>query len=179
MGDAEGGRRCLPDAVNPKEAEMNVGAAGRAIVIGVFLTGMVTTTAASAADEIRDGKWQFTTEMQMPTTAQPPTSGQAGLAGNTKMTRIACINRENPVPAATERDVQCKVDKMQRNGGTVTWAMTCTPPQGTPVRSDGVAHYAGATMEGTFTTHMIAPNGKPADNPGRISGRYVGACETR
>jgi Protein of unknown function (DUF3617) len=75
--------------------------------------------------------------------------------------------------------VQCKVDKMQRNGGTVTWSMTCTPPQGAPVRSDGVAHYAGTTMEATFTTHMTAQNGHPVDNPGRISGRYVGACEAR
>jgi Protein of unknown function (DUF3617) len=147
---------------------MNIGAAERAIVIGVLLTGMVTTSAAGAADEIRDGKWQFATEMQMPATAQPPTGAQAGPGGNTKMTRIACINQENPVPTQTQRDVRCTVDKVQRHGGTVTWSMTCTPPQGTPVRSDGVAHYVGTTMEGTFTTHMTAPNGTPVDNPGRI-----------
>jgi hypothetical protein len=162
-----------------KEAEMNIGAAKSAVVVGVLLTGTVTTSAADAADEIRNGKWQFTTEMQMPTTTQPPSSVQAGPGSNTKMTHIACISQENPVPAETQRDVQCKVDKMQRNGGTVTWTMTCTPPQGTPVRSDGVAHYAGTTMQGTFTAHMTAANGKPADNPGRISGRYVGACEAR
>ena len=57
--------------------------------------------------------------------------------------------------------------------------MTCTPPHGVPVYADGVAHYAGTTMEGIFTTHMKAPNGNPVDNPGRISSRYVGACEAR
>jgi hypothetical protein len=158
---------------------MNIGAAKSAVVISVLVTGMVTTSAAGAADEIRNGKWQFTTEMQMPATAQPGSSVPAGPGSNTKMTRIACISQENPVPAGTQRDVQCKVDKMQRSGDTVTWAMTCTPPQGTPVRTDGVAHYAGTTMQGTFTTHMTAPNGTPADNPGRISGHYVGACEGR
>jgi hypothetical protein len=140
---------------------------------------MVTTTAANAADEIRDGTWQFTTEMQMPATAQQPTSAQVGPGGNTKMTRIACISRENPVPAATQGDVQCKLDKMGRDGGTVTWTMTCTAPHGAPIRTDGVAHYAGTTMEGTFTTHMTTPSGKPIDNPGRMSGRYIGPCEAR
>ena len=42
---------------------MNIGAAERALAIGAHLTGMFATTAASAADEIRDGKRQFTTEM--------------------------------------------------------------------------------------------------------------------
>jgi hypothetical protein len=158
---------------------MNIGAAERAIVIGALLTGMAMTSAAGAADAIQAGKWQFTTEVQMPATVQPGSSVQAGPGGNTKMTRIACINQENPVPAQTQGDVRCNVDTMQRQGGTVAWAMTCTPPQGTPVRSDGVAHYTGTTMEGTFTTHIIAANGKPADNPGRISGRYIGACEAR
>jgi Protein of unknown function (DUF3617) len=109
---------------------MNIGAAERAIVIGILLTGMVTSLAAGAADEIRNGKWQFTTDMQMPTMAQPPTSVQAGPGSNTRMTRIACINQENPVPAETQGDVHCKIDKMQRHGGTVTWAMTCTPAAG-------------------------------------------------
>jgi hypothetical protein len=115
----------------------------------------------------------------MPTTAQPPTSAQAGPGGNTQMTRMACISPENLVPATAQGDVQCKVDKMGRNGGTVTWTMTCSPPHGVPVRADGAAQYAGTTMQGTFTTHVTAPNGNPVDNPGRISGRYIGACDAR
>jgi Protein of unknown function (DUF3617) len=155
---------------------MNVRAAESAMFLAILLIGMVTTAPANAADQIRGGKWQFTTEMRMPATAQSSAGAQAR---PTRMTRMACIDPANPVPAETQGDVQCKVDKMQRNGGTVTWSMTCTPPQGAPVRSDGVAHYAGTTMEATFTTHMTAQNGHPVDNPGRISGRYVGACEAR
>lgn len=158
---------------------MNIATAERAILLAVFLAGTVTTTAAHAADEIRGGKWQFTTEMRMPTTEQPPTAAQAGPRDSSKMTRTACINPANPVPAQREGDVQCKVNYMQRHGGTVTWSMACTPPQGPPVLSDGVAHYAGTTMEATFTTHVTAPNGRPVDNPGRISGRYIGACDAR
>jgi hypothetical protein len=91
---------------------MNIGAADRAIVIGVLLTGMVTTSVAGAADEIMTGKGQFTTEMQMPATAPPAAGVQAQPGGNTKMTRIACINQEDPVPAQTQGDVRCNVDKM-------------------------------------------------------------------
>jgi hypothetical protein len=158
---------------------MNLGAAESALVLGILWSGLLSVTPAIAADEIRAGKWQFTTEMQMPTTAPPPPGVQAGPGGNTKMTRIACISGENPVPAETQGDVQCKVDQVQRHGGTVRWTMTCIPPQGPPVRSDGVAHYTGTTMEATFTTHMTAPDGKPVANPGRISGRYLGACDAR
>jgi hypothetical protein len=42
-----------------------------------------------------------------------------------------------------------------------------------------VAHYTGDTMEATLTAHMIGPNGQPVDNPGRITGRYLGACDAR
>ncbi len=158
---------------------MTVRAADRAFLLAVLLTGTVATTAARAADEIRAGKWQFTTEMRMPAGAQSPQGGQLQPGSSTNMTRIACITPANPVPAGTEGNVQCKIDKEQRNGGTVAWSMTCTPPQGAPVRSDGVAHYTGDAMEATFTAHLTAPNGQAVDNPGRITGRYLGACDAR
>jgi hypothetical protein len=141
-----------------------------------LLTGMVATT-SYAVDVIRAGKWEFTTEMRMPAGMQSAPGGEVRPGGNTRMTRTACITSGNPIPAATEGNVQCKVDNELRNGGTVTWSMTCTPPQGKPVRSDGVAHYTGNAMEATFTTHLTAPDGHAIDNPGRITGRYLGACD--
>jgi hypothetical protein len=155
---------------------MTLRAAGRVFLFAGILTGIVATT-SHAADEIRAGKWQFTTEMRMPAGMQPTAGGQVQPGNNKRMTRTACITPGNPVPAATEGNVQCKVDKEQRNGGTVSWSMTCIPPQGKPVRSDGVAHYTGNAMEATFTTHLTAPDGREIDNPGRITGSYLGACD--
>jgi hypothetical protein len=152
--------------------------AERVFLLAGLLTGTVATT-AHAADEIRAGKWQFTTETRMPAGMQPAPAGQVQPGGSTSMTRTACITPANPIPATTEGNVQCKVDNEQRRGGTISWTMTCTPPQGRPVRSDGVAHYNGNAMEATFTTHLTAPDGHAIENPGRITGAYLGACDAK
>src|ERR1700730_13081805 len=46
------------------------------------------SVAAQAADEIKSGKWEFTTQMQLPRAVQAAPSGQAA-GGNAPMTRIA------------------------------------------------------------------------------------------
>jgi Protein of unknown function (DUF3617) len=166
----------LRDRKPTGEVEVTFRAFERVFLIAGILTGFVATT-SHAADEIRAGKWQFTTEMRMPAGMQPTAGGQVQPGGATNMTRTACISPANPIPAGTEGNVQCKVDQEQRNGGTVSWSMTCSPPQGKAVRSDGVAHYAGNAMEATFTTHLTTPDGRAIDNPGRITGRYLGACD--
>ena len=43
----------------------------------------------NSADEIKSGKWEFTTQMQLPGAVQCAPSGQAA-GGNAPMTRIAC-----------------------------------------------------------------------------------------
>jgi len=55
---------------------MNIRAAEIAMLLTILLIGTATTAPASAADEIRGGKWQFTTEMQMP--ASGPRRAQQG-----------------------------------------------------------------------------------------------------
>ena len=154
---------------------MTIRGAGRGLLVAVLLTGTAVAV-AQTGDGIMAGKWEFTTEMRMPAGMQPPPGGQMRPGGSTMMTRTACITPANPVPAAAEGNVQCRIDRQQRNGGTVSWSMTCSPPQGAPVQTDGVAHYTGNAMEGTFTTHLRAPNGQAIDNPGRITGRYQGPC---
>jgi len=158
---------------------MKIGLAESAILLTVLLAG-TAATAARAAEEIKSGKWQFTTQMQMPGMPQQPPGYQARPSPNPGTSHADCIDAANPVPAeARQGNLQCKRDKMERHGGTVTWSTTCTAPQGPPIRSDGVAQYTGDRMEGTVTTHVIGPDGKPVDNPGHITGRYLGPCGTR
>lgn len=146
----------------------------------VALLASIMATAARAADEIRAGKWQFTTQMQMPDMPQSAPGAQPPTAGNQPMTRTACINAANPVPAETQQgNVRCKLDKVDRHGGTVNWSMTCMPPKGGPIPSSGTAHYTGNTMEATLTAHVPGPNGQPRDTPGRITGRYLGPCDSK
>ena len=129
--------------------------------------------AAQAADEIKSGKWEFTTQMQLPGAVQSAPSSQAA-GGNAPMTRIACIDAANPIPA----EAQCKVDQVDRRGSLVTWAMTCNSPRG-EIHSAGSARYAGITMEGTVTARVPGPNGQPVDTPGHIAGRYLAPCDAK
>ena len=124
--------------------------------------------AAQAADEVKPGKWEFTTQMQLPGAVRSVPAGPAA-GGNAPMTRTACVDAANPIPA----EAQCKVDQVDRRGSIVTWAMTCTSPRG-EIHSAGSARYTGNTMEGTVTAARVPePNGQPVDTPGHIAGRYL------
>jgi len=143
------------------------------IVLATLLS-VATPIAAHAADEIRAGKWQFTTQMQMPALPQSAAAAQGQPGSSPPMTLGACIDAANPVPA----DPHCTLDQVNRRGGVVSWAMTCTSPQG-PIQSAGSARYTGDTMEGTLTARVPGPNGQSVDRPGRISGSYVGPCDAK
>ena len=147
--------------------------ASQAILLAMLFAGLAPAI-ARGADEIKSGKWQFTTQMQMPGIAQSPPGSQPTSAGSPDMTRVACITPANPIPA----EAQCTTDSVNHNGATVTWTMTCNSPRG-PVRSAGSGRYAGDTMEATLTARVPGPNGQPVDAPGRITGRYLGPCDAR
>ena len=144
---------------------------------GLLLSAVLASSLSApsrAADEIKAGKWEFTTQMQLPGAAQSPPGVQASAGGNAPMTLTACIDATNPVPA----EAQCKLDRVDRHGGAVTWAMTCNTPRG-PILSAGSGRYAGDTMEATLTARVPGPNGQPVDAPGKISGHYLAPCDAK
>jgi hypothetical protein len=143
-------------------------------ILLVALLAAILPGAAPVAGEIKAGKWQFTTEMQLPAMPQSAAGAQTGPASNQPITRTSCIDPDHPIPA----EQQCTIDNMKRRDGSVSWTMTCSSPQG-PVHSSGSAHYTGDTMSARLTAQIPGPNGKPANAPGRITGRYLGPCEPR
>ena len=50
--------------------------------------------------------------MQLPGAAQSPPGVQPAAGGNAPMTRTACIDAANPIPA----EAQCKLDQVDRRG---------------------------------------------------------------
>src|SRR5262249_6815855 len=120
------------------------------------------------------GRWQFTTEMQIPSAA-----AATGQSRGREMTRSACIDGNNPVPAEPQQgNVPCKVDEVRRNGGVVNRSMTCSSPQG-PIQSAGAARYSCDTMEATLTARIPGPGGQVTDAPGRVTGHYIGPCDAK
>jgi hypothetical protein len=143
------------------------------ILLTIIFAG-ASSVPSRAADEVKAGKWEFTTQMQLPGAAQPPPGVQASAGGSAPMIRTSCIDATNPIPA----EGQCKLDRVDRHGGAVTWAMTCNTPRG-PILSSGSGRYAGDTMEAALTARVPGPNGQPVDTPGRITGRYLGPCDAK
>jgi len=130
------------------------------------------------ANTVKPGQWEFTSQLQMPGMpqvppgVQPPPNApmqQGGMAS----TYRACVDSERAVPSDPRGG--CKIEHVQRNGGTVSWTGTCTSPQGA-VRSEGTAHYSGDTMEATLTTQVPGANGQTLKTTQRITGHYIGAC---
>lgn len=141
------------------------------------------TAAAQTAQGIKPGRWEFTSQMQMPGGApqlppgtQLPPGVQMPAGGGMSASHTSCIDPERAVP--TDPRPECKIDRMQRSGTTVNWSTTCTTAQGA-VRSTGVAQYSGDTMQATLETAIPQVGGRTMTTTQRISGRYLGACTGR
>jgi hypothetical protein len=129
---------------------------------------------AQAADSVKPGNWEFNAQMEMtPPPGEKPPPGVQPRLGGVGVKHTGCIEPDKAVPI--DPRPECKIDRMTRNGGTVSWATTCTTPRG-PVRSEGVAHYAGDTMEAALTTRIPQPGAAAIETRQRITGRYLGPC---
>src|SRR4029077_6446086 len=128
---------------------MALASAGLAGGAGAAGTGQLAQ-ARVLADTVQQGQWEFTSQMQMPGGMQLPPGVQAPSGtsmppgGGMQSTYRACVDSERGVPSALRG--ACRIDNGRRNGATVTWTGTCTTGQGT-VRSEGMAHYSGDTMQ--------------------------------
>ena len=137
---------------------------------------------AHSAEAIKPGRWEFTSQMQamgmpqLPPGASLPAGVQTRPGGGLGVAHTLCIEPDKAVP--TDPRPECKIDNLRRTGATVSWSNTCTTQQGT-VRSEGVAHYAGDTMEADLTTHIPQPDGRTMQTSQRITGRYQGPCAAR
>jgi hypothetical protein len=153
-----------------------------AIVLTAFAMGP-----AHAADGIKAGKWEFAAQVQLPKMPKlpPGISLPPGVnigPGGVNVTRTSCVDSATPTPAdlrpPNQQHGQCKVSKLDSNGGTVNWETTCTQADnGTVVHSQGVAHYAGDTMEATMKTLVTGSGGSPSETTQHITGRYLGPCD--
>lgn len=158
---------------------------GATVVTGIGITGTVSAAellqrvqARVLADTVKPGQWEFTSQMQMPGMPKLPPGVQLPpnvqmQQGGMQSTYKTCVDSERAVPSDPRG--QCKIEHVQRNGATVTWTGICATKQGT-VRSEGVAHYAGDTMEANLTTEVPGANGQAMKTSQHITGHYLGAC---
>lgn len=156
----------------------------RVVVLGAA-AGLVLAASAGAADAIREGKWEFTSEMQMegmpqmpalPPGVKLPPGMSVSTRGNTmRSTVVKCITKDDLVPASDQKtDNKCKTTKMERKGNTVTWNTVCTDG-GMKMTGDGVATYTGEVMDSTMTM-TTQGQGQSTKQVVKTKGKYLGVC---
>lgn len=145
----------------------------RAAIVAV-LVGVSVSLFAQAGPR-RDGRWEVTTEIQMP-------NMPAGMMP--PQTRIQCVTKadaadpQKALPEPPQRQggpgQQCKMTDQKIVGNKVTWAMTCDGPMamtGTGEMTYGVDSYVGnLTMNG-------ARGGMPMSMNIKMNGKRLGDCE--
>lgn len=159
---------------------MRIRAAVTAVVV------LLSSAAALAADTVREGKWQYTSTMQMegmpqmpkmPEGAQMPPGMKMPSMGPGGMTSTyeSCITKDNPVPQNKDRERNCKMTSMKRDGNHVSWTATCDLPDGGSAESVGDATYTGDSSQMTIKTKSMH-KGHAMNMTMNITGKYLGPC---
>jgi hypothetical protein len=155
-------------------------------LVCAMMLAALAVGSAQAADAIKAGKWEFSAQVQVPNMPKlpPGVTLPPGInlgPGGINVTRTSCVSSGTPIPAdlhpPSQQHGQCKVATLDNSGGTVRWETTCTQPDSSVVHSEGVAHYAGDTMEATLKTRVSGGNAPVSETSQHITGRYMGACD--
>jgi hypothetical protein len=130
----------------------------------IALTMFVAEAAVLAQSPMRPGKWEVSTQMEMPGAPMqmPPM----------KMTRCVTAEEAND-PANTVQGPErgdCKVSDYQMTGNTATWKMACTKPQ-------AMSGTAEMTFSGDAYNGVMKMSTSHGPMSMKLSGKRVGDCD--
>ena len=157
-----------------------------ALLAGIVCTAFAAGAIGAAEDTLKPGQWQLVTDIKgpkpkLPPGAKLPPGVEMRPDGSMHISRTVCVSAKNPIPIGPppmpqgQGQANCKIDKMDRNGGNLQWAATCTGQQGT-MHAEGQGQYQEDTMQTDIRTHATGPNGQPADVTQHTTGKYLGPC---
>jgi len=148
----------------------------------------VWACAAGVGDQIKAGKWEFSTLVPgtpYPALGMQPSPGVRSSPTGLSISQTVCITAADPLPpmargpSARGPKHPCKVDKTDINGSTVGWSVSCAMPQ-ININVEGVVHYHEATLDGEYTVRSaIAGRAAPAMKTIHLTGRYLGPCDSK
>ncbi|MFO7557841.1 MAG: DUF3617 family protein [Desulfobacterales bacterium] len=131
-------------------------------ICAALITLLAAASVSHAAPDIKEGKWEITTKMEMPgmPMEMPP------------VTVTQCLTRKNMVPEDSDPGQECKTSDITISGNTISWTTTCSSGQDGPVTGTGNITYAGKTMKGTMKMKQSG-----MEMTSHIHGNYIGKCE--
>lgn len=136
-----------------------------ALLTLVLLLGL-TLPASAAEPNMKEGKWEITTVMEMPGLpfAIPPVK------------HTDCLSKNDAVPQPAEKNQDCKMISTDIQGDTVFWVMECRK-QNEVVRSKGNITYHKDSFDGTINMTTTSGGKESGTMNSKISGRRLGACQ--
>jgi hypothetical protein len=115
--------------------------------------------------EIRYGLWEITTKVEM-----------KGMPGQIRPSTVRqCLTKNDPVPKAKDKSVECKMKDQKISGDTVTYAMECKVKDSVVLTSGTMTH-KGNTFTGASTTNIKSKGQPEMQMNNKISGKYIGPC---
>lgn len=130
-----------------------------------FLT--VSVPVHAGEPNIREGKWEITTELEIP--------GMSSDMPQQRFTHTECLKKDDYVPQGSQNKGaggNCEIKDVRTSGDTVSWTMHCDTGQG-DMDGEGTITYRGDTFEGTINTVM--QGGMKMTQ--HLQGRRIGGCE--
>jgi hypothetical protein len=135
-------------------------------IVSIVVLASISTSFAGSELNMQEGKWEITTEMQVP--GMPTNMSQM------KNTQIQCLTKKDFVPKSSQPGQECKITDKKIVGSTVTWTMVCKN-QGGEMKGTGEVTYKGNTFEGTMKMSM--PQQGNMEVTIHVSGRRIGDCK--
>lgn len=131
----------------------------------ILLLGLALP-AGAAEPNMKEGKWEITTTMEMPGLpfAIPPVK------------HTDCLSKKDAVPQPAEKNQDCKMISTDVQGDTVFWVMECKN-QNEVVRSQGNITYRKDSFDGNINMTTTSDGKKSGTMNSKISGRRLGACQ--
>ena len=132
------------------------------LISAFFILFALTSISFAGSVNFNPGKWEITSEMQMPGGMKMPPN-----------TITQSMTKTDIVPQNTQPGQECVVTETKIVGNTVTWTMECKGQQG-DMKGTGKLIYNGDTFEGEMVMIMSMGNMKITN---KMSGRRIGDCQ--
>ncbi len=119
----------------------------------------------SALAEIKYGLWEITSKSEiigMPAQIPPTTVRQ-------------CLTKNDPVPKAKDKSIECVMKDQSISSDTVTYSMECKGKDSV-VLTSGTMTYKGNTFAGASTTSIKSKGQPQMQINNKMSGKFIGPC---
>jgi hypothetical protein len=129
----------------------------------VLLFVLASICFADSVPDMREGKWEITTQVEMPgmPTNMPP------------MKTTQCLTKNDLVPQNSQPGQECSFPETKVTGNKVTYTMECKG-KGGEMKGEGEITYSKDTFKGIMKMKMPQANMEMISH---MEGRRVGACE--